>query len=128
MSEEKVMRVVQTDPDKLKEIVNQSVNEALKKQEENFERKKQEIEIKKVLKPEKLHSHKEICPGCENKVKDLGDGISICEGCGTTVIAKDSKYLTCVDCEKPVPESFLHTGKNCPHCGGQKVRARKKTD
>jgi len=89
-----------------------------------IEKKQQQID--KILRRDsvakeanKKVEHDNSCPNCHSEIEKLGDGIGICKDCGTTTLEKGAKVgLLCDTCGGIVPESFVGTDKNCPHCGG----------
>ncbi|MBU0598944.1 hypothetical protein KKF61_08240 [Patescibacteria group bacterium] len=127
----------QVTPDVIKNIAEETTKNVLKEQKEitlkqehvnkllkkdTMLKDKREQEFKKVQeKTEKEHVHnKDSCPNCQSNVKNLGDGVHICEGenCGVAILDKAAKFVVCDDCESPIPESFVGTKKTCPRCGG----------
>jgi len=122
----KKLKVVQMGEDTLKSIVRDTFQEELGKQSEV---KKKQQQIDKILKRDSVAKeankkvvHDDSCPNCHSEIEKLGDGIGVCTDCGITTLEKDTKIsLLCDTCGGIVPESFVGTDKNCPHCGGTGV-------
>jgi len=134
----KILRVVGTDVEELKNIVSEVVDNRLqdqdnrKKKEEHINkilkkdemlREKRETPVVEILKPEipivetpKKHEHS--CPSCKSSFKKIADDFEICTDCGTTdlKIKKGQKLAICNNCGGLIPESFIGTKNNCPHC------------
>ena len=121
------IRAIQTDPDTLKTVVSEVVEEQLKKQKELENKDKQ---IQKILKRDSVASeankkskeNHDTCPNCHNDFEKLDDTMSKCTSCGSTAIKKGAGYLICEDCNGMIPISYEGTDKPCPHCGGTKAR------
>ena len=120
------LRTIQTDPETLKGVVSEVVEEQLKKQKEldtNSDR------IQKILKRDsiaaevnkKSKDEHDTCPNCHDEFEKLDDITKVCKGCNSVLVPKGENYLLCDDCGGVVPSSFLGTNKPCPHCGGTKV-------
>ena len=87
------------------------INKALKKDEMLGEKRKQKVD-------EQSKKHVHSCPSCNASFEKLGDGFEICKDCGTTDITlkKGQKMAICNNCGGVIPESFIGTDNNCPHC------------
>ena len=121
------LRAIQTDPETLKGVVSEVVEEQLKKQKEldtNSDR------IQKILKRDsiaaevnkKSNDEHDTCPNCHDAFEKLDDTMSKCVGCGSITIKKGANYLICESCGGMIPISYAGTDKPCPHCGGTKAR------
>jgi len=143
MTKKKILKIVGTDVDELKNIVGGVFDDKFQEQKD-IEKKKEHInkllkkdELKQKLneqnidaKIEKINEpivtevkepviNKHSCPSCQSKFKKVADNFEVCEGCGTIdmTIKKGQKLLICDKCGGIIPESFVGTGQNCPHCG-----------
>lgn len=120
------LRAIQTDPDTLKTVISDVVQEQLNRQKEM---NKKDEQIQKILRKEAIaaevnkkpkESH-DFCPNCQDEFEKLDDTVKVCKGCGSTVVKKGESFFVCDTCGGTVPTSFLNTNKPCPHCGGTKV-------